>query len=126
MASQVRLFVALVALVGLTVTIGAHAAPATQAAIDNFKNYALSTCLADGYKSDEVVKDAAASARGYLELGSLPLEAHTEATKLGREFLKKNYESASGQSLVLMKCLDFYHSKELANLVSKYRGKTKK
>ena len=91
--------------------------------VQNFKNYALSTCIADGYVSDEVKRDGAAAARAYLEFGSLPLEAHTEATNLGRQFLKKVYPSMSGEPLVLMKCIDFYHSKELDRLARKYRGK---
>ena len=87
------------------------------------RNYALSSCIADGYKSEEVSKDSSAAAGGYLELGSLPLEAHTEATLLGRKFLKKQYKSVSGEPLTLMKCIDFYHSKELDGLVRKYLNK---
>ncbi len=85
-----------------------------------FKNYAMSTCISDGYQSQEVVSDAAAAARGYLEFGNLPLEAHTEATLLGRDFLKKEYHSKSGASLILMKCLDFYHSEELDLIFKSY------
>jgi hypothetical protein len=33
----------------------------------HLKNFALSACIADGYKSDEVVKDSKAAAGGYLE-----------------------------------------------------------
>lgn len=102
------------------VASAAQAAPANQSATDEFRNYALSTCLADGYKSEEVVKDAAAAARGYLELGSFPLDAYTKATALGREFLGRDYQSISGQPLILMKCLDFFHSRELANLAKRY------
>lgn len=91
--------------------------------VEYFKNYALSTCIADGYKTEEVKKDSSAAARGYLELGSLPLEAHTEATLLGRSFLQKEYKSISGEPLTLMKCIDFYHSKELDQLAEKYRDK---
>ncbi len=89
--------------------------------IEYFKNYALCTCIADGYRSQEVVKDAAAGARGYLELGAVPLEAHTEATKIGRTFLAKEYKSISGEKLVLMKCIDFYHSQELDSLAKQYQ-----
>jgi hypothetical protein len=97
--------------------------PTKYSSVQYFKNYALSTCIADGYSSEETIKDASAAARGYLELGSLPLEAHTEATLLGREFLKKRYISISGESLVLMKCIDLFHSKELDRIARKYRGK---
>ncbi|WP_459505313.1 hypothetical protein [Erwinia amylovora] len=33
----------------------------------NLKNYALSSCISQGYQSKEVKEDAAAAARGYLE-----------------------------------------------------------
>lgn len=87
---------------------------------DYLRNYALSTCIADGYRDEAVVKDSSAAARGYLELGSYPIEAHTEATKLAREFLKREYKSASGEPLTLMKCIDLYHSRELRQIIKKY------
>lgn len=90
--------------------------------VQYLKNYALCTCIADGFQSSEVVKDASAGARGYLEFGDLPLEAHTEATLLGREFLEKDYKSMTGEALVLMKCIDFYNSKALDELAKKYDG----
>lgn len=89
-----------------------------------FKNYALSTCIADGFESKDVVSEAAAAARGYLELGEYPLDAHTEATILGRQFLRKEFKSKSGAKLTLMKCIDFYHSQELEELAKKYQNKS--
>ena len=91
--------------------------------IQYLKNFALSTCIADGYKSDEVVKDSTAAAGGYLELGSLPFEAYEEATLLGKKFLAKEYQSISGAKLTLMKCIDLFHSKELDQLAKKYSKK---
>ena len=91
-----------------------------------FKNYALSTCISDGFNGAEVRADAAATARGYLELGDFPLEAHTEATLLGRKYLKKEYKSHSGSNLILMKCIDFYHSIELEDIVKKYNNELSK
>ncbi len=91
--------------------------------IQYLKNFALSTCIADGYKSDEVVKDSTAAAGGYLELGGLPFEAYEEATLLGKKFLAKEYQSISGAKLTLMKCIDFFHSKELDQLAKKYSKK---
>jgi hypothetical protein len=88
--------------------------------IQYLKNFALSTCIADGYKSDEVVKDSSAAAGGYLELGSFPFEAYEEAALLGKKFLAKDYQSISGEQLTLMKCIDFLHSKELDQLAKKY------
>jgi uncharacterized protein YceK len=87
------------------------------------KNYALCTCIADGFESNEVIRDAAAGARGYLEFGELPLEAYTEATLLGRKFIEKEYKSITGEKLILMKCIDYYNSKELNELAKRYENK---
>jgi len=88
--------------------------------IQYLKNYALSSCIADGYQSKEVVNDAVAAANGYKELGSLDIDAYNEVATLGQMFLSKNYMSQSGENLVIMKCIDFFHSKELDRLARKY------
>ena len=91
--------------------------------IQYLKNYALSSCIADGYQSKDVVNDASAGANGYKELGSLDIEAYNEAAVLGRKFLAKEYLSQSGEKLIIMKCIDFYHSKELDRLARKFANK---
>ncbi len=90
--------------------------------LELYKRYSLSTCVSDGYESKEIVSDAAAAARGYLEFGNLDLEAYTEATFLGREFLNKEYKSKHGHKLTLMKCLDFINSEELQRIYDKYKN----
>jgi hypothetical protein len=87
------------------------------------KNYALSTCIAQGYNDNEVKNDAAAAARGYLEFGNYSLAAHTAVRKLGEEYLKKEYRNQSGEPMVMAKCIDFYNSKELDKLVYGFKGK---
>jgi hypothetical protein len=89
-------------------------------AVEYLRNFALSVCLSDGYKSEEVAKDSLAAAGGYLELGGFPIEAYEEVEKLGKKFLAKDYQSKHGERLTLMKCIDFYHSKDLEQLVKKY------
>jgi hypothetical protein len=88
--------------------------------VQYLKNYALSACIADGYRSREVVNDAVASANGYKELGSLNIDAYNEVADLGQMFLSKNYFSQGGEKLTLMKCIDFFHSKALDRLARKY------
>jgi hypothetical protein len=84
------------------------------------KNFALSVCISDGYRAEEVVKDSLAAASGYFELGGFPIEAYEEARALGKRFLAKEYESVHGEKLTLMKCIDLFHSRELAQLIRKY------
>lgn len=88
--------------------------------VQYLKNYALSSCIADGYQSKEVVNDAVAAANGYKELGGLDIDAYNEVAALVPKFLSKNYMSQSGEKLTAMKCIDFFHSKELDRLVRKY------
>lgn len=87
------------------------------------KNYALSACVADGYQSKDVVDDATAGANGYKELGSLDIDAYNEALALSRKFLNKEYTSQSGEKLIIMKCIDFYHSKELDRISRRYSAR---
>jgi len=91
--------------------------------IQYLKNFALSVCVADGYSAKDVVKDSMATAGGYSELGSLPIEAYEKAETLARQFIAKKYLSISGEQLTLMKCIDLFHSKELDRLARKYYGK---
>jgi hypothetical protein len=91
--------------------------------IQYLKNYALSSCIADGYQSKDVIDDATAAANGYKELGSLDIDAYNEALALSRKFLAKEYLSKSDERLVIMKCIDFYHSAELDRLARKYASK---
>jgi hypothetical protein len=91
--------------------------------IQYLKNYGLSSCIANGYKSKDVVNDASAGANGYKELGSLGIDAYNEVAVMGRKFLEKEYLSQSGEKLIIMKCIDFFHSKELDRLAHKYASK---
>jgi len=88
------------------------------------KNYAIAICVSLGYSNESVKNDAAAAARGYLEFGDYSLAAHTAVRKLGKEFLSREYQSQSGQPMIMVKCIDFYHSSELAELILRYEGKT--
>ncbi|WP_280189958.1 T6SS amidase immunity protein Tai4 family protein [Delftia sp. PS-11] len=93
---------------------------------DYLKNYALSSCISNAYKnSEEVADDAAAAARGYFELGGFPIDAYEATRKAGLDFLNRKYLSFTGNQLILMKCIDFYHSKELGAIIKKFSVKTK-
>ncbi|PNS10109.1 type VI secretion protein [Mixta theicola] len=87
------------------------------------KNYALSVCVAKGYNSKQVKKDASATARGYLEFGNYSLAAHSAVIKLANEFIANKYSSQSREPMTLAKCIDLYHSAELESIVKQYKGK---
>ena len=91
--------------------------------VQYLKNFALSVCLAEGFQSDEVKKEANAAAGGYLELGRFPFEAHEEAAALAKKYLAKEYLAKHGQKLTVMKCIDLFHSRELDRIAKKYGRK---
>ena len=86
-------------------------------------NFALSACIAEGYRAGEVKQDGSAAAGGYLELGSFPMEAYEKAAALGKTFLARDYRGKHGETLTLMKCIDLFHSRELEELAREYGGK---
>jgi hypothetical protein len=92
-------------------------------AVQYLKNFALSACITEGYRAEEVKQDGSAAAGGYLELGSLPMAAYEKAAALGKAFLARDYRGKHGETLTLMKCIDLFNSKELEQLARKYGRK---
>lgn len=92
-------------------------------AVEYLQNFALSVCISNGYKSEEVVKDSLAAAGGYLELGGFPMEAYEEVAALSKRILAKKYTGTNGGRLTLMKCIDLFRSKELEQVIKKYNKK---
>jgi hypothetical protein len=97
---------------------GSHPVPYSGA--EYLKNFALSVCISDAYKSEEVTKDSKDAAAGYFNLGNFPIEAYEETEALAKTFLAKEYRGVHGEKLILMKCIDLFYSKELARLIRKY------
>ncbi len=91
----------------------------TYSASQYLKNYALSVCLGTSFNDKEIKRDMADGAQGYIELGSFPIEIYEEAFQLSKKFVAKKYEGKNGEKLSGMKCIDFFHSKELEQLAKK-------
>lgn len=94
--------------------------PAPISAAQNLKSFALSACLAAGLEAKEAKKDAEDAAGGFLELGSLGIDAYQEVAQAGQAYLDKKYHSYSGGKLVTMRCINFFYSKELDLIVKKH------
>jgi hypothetical protein len=92
--------------------------------VQNFKDMALSSCIARAYSSsDAAAKDAAASASGFNEFTRYDAENATgRIPALIADYLARPYASFQGPSvrLDLMKCMDMYHEPELAALARRY------
>lgn len=80
---------------------------ARMAEIENLQGYALSVCLAQSYPEQKVAADAAAAASGYLEIGTLPIEAYERVRELAERARKRDYASKHDADLSVMRCADF-------------------
>ena len=114
----------------VAVTAAAKDAPASRTAaaqrsyLQNFKDMALSSCIAKAYASSpDTARDAAASAGGFNEWTRYDAENATgKIPALIADYLARPYASFQGPSvrLDLMKCIDMYHGPELAALARRY------
>lgn len=80
------------------------------------KNWALSICFARIASDEKTRKDAAATARAYLENSQQDVEDFAKIGKLVDQFLALPYAGSDKRDYQTMKCIDLFHSKELAHL----------
>ena len=89
-----------------------------------FRDFSLAVCIGQAYNaSPSASADALSSASGLNEWSQFDLEKGGDAiSKLVGRTLARPYQSFQGPSvrLDLMKCIDMYHSAELARLVQLY------
>ena len=88
----------------------------------HLKNYAFCSCVynLDSTKKQEIINDG--SKAGYFEISDYELEAYHLIDTLAKKYALKKYSSISNKTLGLMKCLDFYNSRELANKIKSLDG----
>jgi len=112
----------------LLLSAGVSAAPQPDAAsrtyAQNYKDAAMALCIAKAYASEPAAgKDASASAGGFDNWSEY--DAEKGAGKMGEladRYLAGEYHSHQGSDvkLNLMKCIDMYHSAELAKQVKDF------
>jgi len=83
----------------------------------SLKNAAFCGCLDKSFPQKDSIFVNEGSAAGYLELGSYSIEAYNKVMEAGANHAKIKYSSKYNRDLSIMKCLDFYNSKELDDLV---------
>ncbi|MES2765425.1 MAG: T6SS amidase immunity protein Tai4 family protein [Bacteroidota bacterium] len=81
------------------------------------KNAAFCECMYNSFP-DSVFQNEGSLA-GYVELGRYSFKAYETMMELAKKKSQIKYNSKSNQNLAIMKCLDFYNSKELDSLVRK-------
>jgi hypothetical protein len=92
---------------------------------ENFKDRALASCIAAAYKGQPAGEDADISKSVFLEWTYYDDDKGNPAIdRLVEKYLRRDYstpmEGYAGAKFNLLKCLDMYHSKELAEQVRKY------
>ncbi|MDY7577154.1 type VI secretion system amidase immunity protein Tai4 [Herbaspirillum sp. RTI4] len=91
----------------------------------NYKDRALASCLSAAYKGSSAGEDAEISKSGFLEWTYYDEDKGNPATdQLVESYLRRDYrnpvEGYAHAQFNLLKCLDMYHSQELAEQVRKY------
>lgn len=84
---------------------------------DKLKKLGFCKCLYASNPNSDFWKNEG-SGEGYFQTSNFSIEAATTVRQYAREFSKKEYRSYGDRDLYVMKCLDFYHSKELDSLVN--------
>lgn len=88
---------------------------------DLLKNYALSACLHQASIESPIGNDARASAAACVELGRVnDSDAYLNINQMAKDWLGKAYSSKTRSTLSVMKCIDFYHSKQLSEKVTRF------
>lgn len=92
---------------------------------ENYKDRALAACISTAYKGSSAEKDADATKSAFIEWTYYDDDKGNAATdRLVEKYLNRNYsnpvEGYAGARFDLLKCLDMYHSQELAEQVRKY------
>ena len=83
------------------------------------KNYAFCKCLQNVYEGDTLfIQDGSSS--GYFETGAYNINVYDSVDSIAKIFSLKVYKSYGNYSLGIMKCLDFYNSKELDELIRSF------
>ena len=95
------------------------AAPARDAtkqetAMRAFRNYALSSCLRQGFPA--IADEADAAKDTYLQNGIHPGEAYQAIQTMAAAWLQRSYPSFRDVKLTMVKCIDFADSLEVARL----------
>jgi len=90
-----------------------------------FRKFILSQCIARAYPNSEVACEARAASAGYMEFGSLPIEAYEEAVHLVEKTLSVPYLGKDGRPLHIMKCLDLSTSPAMTDLIEKYASESR-
>lgn len=86
----------------------------------NFKKYAISRCIGEAFKVDEVTRDAAASAESYRRaMGSVPEDIFARSDQITKEYLARDGYRLNTDAkpyfvdALLPKCIDMSQGPEL-------------
>jgi hypothetical protein len=90
----------------------------------NYKDRALTYCVAQAYKNSPAGEDAETTGAVFLDWTYYDLAANSEINVLIDKYLGRDYsnpfEGYEKAKFSMLKCIDMYHSKELEEQVKKY------
>lgn len=78
-----------------------------------FQDYALSACIANGYKDGDIYSDSVSALNGYRAQSRMSLEAHSSVQSVIEKWLAKPYKARDGSTTEIAACLDLIKSDDL-------------
>jgi len=85
------------------------------------QDFALAHCMAISFNNKEVHDDANATANTYINtLKPNNNNIHYKISELAKNWTNKTYPTKSGEEAKIMKCIDFYLSKELQQTIENH------
>lgn len=85
-----------------------------------FQDYALTACIANGYKEGDIYTDSISALNGYRARSRMSLEAHSGVNKVVKKWLAKPYKTKGGETTEITACLDLIKSDDLSELYKQY------
>ncbi|MEN9867588.1 MAG: hypothetical protein RL748_3178 [Pseudomonadota bacterium] len=96
----------------------------TRSNAENYQDRALAYCVATAYKGSPAGADAHISMSAFLEWTDFDDKGNKALDQLVEKYLRRDYsnpmEGYADAKFNLLKCIDMYRSRELAELVRKY------
>jgi hypothetical protein len=80
------------------------------------KDWALSRCIAKAAQGENAGKDASSTAAALLERGSRGMDTYANLDRVVDSFLARHYGGSVPGEYKLLKCIDLYHSPEVARI----------
>jgi Type VI secretion system (T6SS), amidase immunity protein len=121
-AMTIRSLIAVCCALTLSGSLRAQPGSEARSAEDSAKDWALLRCLGHGASSAKMRRDYFASAGAIFQRSQIAVERFNELDALAQQFVGRKYGGTLNVRYNGLKCVNFYHSRELQSMVEARAG----